>query len=652
MDGAAAAAPGGAEVALIPGGEALQSPNDNNLVVFPDSPGGAWAHRQVAAVAPQMVRHASGRPWLAGSWDAADLVVADAGPVRVAVFGTVSVTSERLATLISPVRALPDLDRLARQLPGSAHLLASVDGQVRFQGTVTGSRCVFTACLDEVPIAGDRADVLAGIIGAEPDEELLAASVTSGMFFAPLSERSWWRGVEQVPADSYLALPGNGAARTVRWWQPPEPQLSLTQGVDQVRERLREAVALRQPRQGRLSADLSGGMDSTSLCFLAAEHRPDLLTFRWTGGSAINDDPFYAERAARALEHAEHLTKPESSAPPVFSPPYWTSDTEAPRATTRGMNPVRTGIRLLVENGATWHLAGHGADELFTGSAAYLHTLLRRSPLTAWRQLRAHRALSRWPLGASLAELLRGEDLGTWWRRCADELVRPAPDGLTPALGWGARLPATPWATGDAVRTTQRLFRDVAAGIAPLAPDRGQHEALTALRSAGPVLRLLCREYAVEGLRLELPYLDDRVVEAVLSIRPHERNTPWRYKPVLAEAMRGLVPDVILDRSTKGDCEESVDRALQDHVPDLLELFADSQLARRGLLDVTKFRATLHTPPRSSDVWSAQLEATLGAELWLREIAARSGGPSAATAGLVRGGATPRSRVPDPEEAL
>ncbi|MCB5907694.1 asparagine synthase-related protein [Streptomyces pinistramenti] len=595
-----------------------------------------------------MVPHASGRPWLAGSWAPEDLVVAEAGRVRVAVFGLSAITPERLAALISPVRGLPDVDRVARRLPGSAHVVASVHGQVRFQGTVTGTRCVFAACVDEVPVAADRADVLARMTGAEPDEELLAAGVTHGMFFAPLSERSWWRGVHQVAADSYLAIPGNGAARTVRWWNPPEPDVPLAQGAAQVRESLREAVAQRQTHQGRLSADLSGGMDSTSLCFLAAEHHPDLLTFRWNGGSAINDDPRYATQAERSLAHAEHLTVPETDAPPVFAPPYSLPDTEAPRALTRGMNAIRSEIRLLVEHGATRHMAGHGADELFTGSAAYLHTLFRRSPFAALRQLRAHRALYRWPLASSLSGLLRGEDLGAWWRRCADGLGRPAPPSPAPALDWGVQVPATPWATGDAVKTTQTIFYGVADQVAPLAQDRGQHEALTALRSAGPALRLLGREFAAEGLRLELPYLDDRVAEAALSIVPHERYTPWRYKPVLATAMRGLVPDVILDRTTKGDCEESVDRALQEHIPDLLELFTDSLLARRGLIDPARLRTTLLTPPRSGDVWSAQLEATLGAELWLREIAART--TTSAPAGPARDDSHRLHRVPDPEE--
>ncbi|MFE3879417.1 asparagine synthase-related protein [Kitasatospora sp. NPDC059146] len=632
----------------------MQSLNDH-LVVLPDSPDGARVHRRLGDTAPRSVAHASGRPWLAGSWSPEDLVVSEAGPVRVAVHGLSPVGQDRLDALTRTVRELSDLDALARSLPGNTHVIASAHGWVRFQGTVTGTRAVYTALVDGVPIAADRADVLAGLTGAEPDEDLIAASVTYGMLFAPLGERSWWRGVRQVAPDSCLLLPTAGPARDVRWWQPPEPDLPLDPGAAGVRERLREAVALRRP-DGRLSADLSGGMDSTSLCFLAAEHHPDLLTFCWTGGSAINDDPVYAAHAARLLPGAQHLSVPDTDAPPVFSPPYWAVDTEAPRAATRGMNAIRYGIRHLVDHGATRHLAGHGADELFTGGAAYLRTLFRHRPVTAWRQLGAHRALNSWPLLPSLAGLLRGGDLGTWWRQCADDLARTAPPSRGPALGWGERLPATPWATGDAVRTTQRVFHEVADRIVPLARDRGQHEALTALRSAGPVLRLVCREYTASGLPLELPYLDDRVVEAVLAVRPHERYSPWQFKPVLATAMRGLVPGTILDRTTKGDCEEPVDRALQEHVPDLLDLFEDSRLAHLGLIDPDRLRTTLITPPRTEDVWSAQLEATIGAELWLREIAARPGAfaarpgaPAASTERTLSGTGRP-GRAPHPEE--
>ncbi|WP_158883530.1 asparagine synthase-related protein [Amycolatopsis anabasis] len=594
----------------------------NSLVAFPDSPGGVWAHRRVPHHRPTIVTHPSGRPWLVGHWPPEELVVAQLGQVRIAVFGCCPITAGKLAALADRVRGLADLDEVAGALPGSAHLVASVHGQVRFQGTITGTRRVFGARLDEVPIASDRADVLAAMIGAEPDEDLLAASVAYAQFITPLNERSWWRGVQSVAPDSYLMLPHSGSARTVGWWVPPEPNLPLKVGALQVREALREAVAGRKPARGKLSADLSGGMDSTSLCFLAAERTPELLTFRWTEGSELNDDPAYAAEAARMLARAEHLEVAGDEGPPVFAPPYSLPGTEAPRFQSRGMNRLRYGIRLLIEHGSGLHLAGNGGDELFTGSAAYLHTLFRAAPVKALRALRVYRALGRWPLLPTLTGLLDHQDLSSWWRDSADNLTGPPPHPRAPALGWGAQVRATPWATAEAVSVTREVLHDIADEVTPLSNDRGQHEAMTLIRTTGPVYRQLRWEYAAHGLPLELPYLDDRVVEAALSVRPRERYTPWRFKPVLAEALREQVPELILNRNTKGVYEEDVEFARQRHLPDLLDLFADSVLAARGLIDLDALRTSLRTPAHAeADDLTANLEMTLGAEIWSREIA-------------------------------
>ena len=595
----------------------------DSFVVLPDSPGGARAGRRVPYRDPEVVAHPSGRPWLVGRWDPERLTVAEAGEVRIAVFGYCPIGSERLAEVAARVREPADLDGFACSLPGSAHLLASVHGKVRAQGTLTGLRQVFTARLDHTPIASDRADVLAAMIGAEPDEDVLAVNIVCRQLVPPLSERSWWRGVQRVAPDRYLLLSDGGGASTVRWWSAPDPDLPLAEGALRVRDALREAVAWRKPEHGRLSADLSGGMDSTSLCFLAYEHTPDLLVFRRTEGSAINDDPFYAGKAAQLLERAEHIETMGDEGPPVFAPPYELPDTEAPHALTRGLNRMRYQIRQQVEYGATLHLAGHGGDELFTGSAAYLHTLIRRRPLTALKHLRVHRALGRWPLRPTVSALWRRQDLGSWWRGAADGLTAPWPPVHEPQLGWAHSFRATPWATSDAVNTARRMLAAAADGVVPLADDRGQHEAIAYLRYAGPLFRQLCREHTACGLRLDLPYLDDRVVEAALSVRTEERYDPWRYKPVLAAAMRGQVPDFILDRYTKGDCESDVHNAQQKHLPDLLDLFTGSELAARGVVDVDSLRADLHTPPGSGhEDMTPNLEMTIGCELWLREVAA------------------------------
>lgn len=122
-----------------------------------------------------------------------------------------------------------------------------------------------------------------------------------------------------VPPDSAVVLAADSPARTVRWWHPPEPVLPMRKGSPAVRAALRESVAVRRPAQGRLSLDLSGGMDSTTLCFLAAEQNPDLFTFRWTGSNVANDDPLFAAEGARLLPGVEHLERSDASAPALFA---------------------------------------------------------------------------------------------------------------------------------------------------------------------------------------------------------------------------------------------------------------------------------------------------------------------------------------------
>ena len=97
------------------------------------------------------------------------------------------------------------------------------------------------------------------------------------------------------------------------------------------------------------------------------------------------------------------------------------------------------------------------------------------------------------------------------------------------------------------------------------------------------------------------PYYDDRVVEAGLAVRPEERITPWRYKPLIVEAMRGIVPDESLARQTKANGSGDEDPGLRRHRDELLALFDDSRLARLGLVDAAALREFCAGPsPRPS----------------------------------------------------
>ena len=120
------------------------------------------------------------------------------------------------------------------------------------------------------------------------------------------------------------------------------------------------------------------------------------------------------------------------------------------------------------------------------------------------------------------------------------------------------------------------------------------------MRFVSRIARQLDQMAGPVGVTLATPYYDDRVIEAGLAVRPEERITPWRYKPLIVEAMRGIVPDESLGRQTKanGTCDE--DPGLRRHRDELLALWDDSRLGRLGLVDAAALREFCARPsPRS-----------------------------------------------------
>jgi asparagine synthase (glutamine-hydrolysing) len=163
------------------------------------------------------------------------------------------------------------------------------------------------------------------------------------------------------------------------------------------------------------------------------------------------------------------------------------------------------------------------------------------------------------------------------------------------------------------------LLYEAAASAQPLAPTRGQHATLEQLRGVGYLTRNIAGNMARAGLPLASPFLDDRVIEACLAVRLHERTTPWRFKPLIVEAMRDLVPAALLQRSTKGDFSADWHTGLRNARPHLDSLLDDLELGRLGLVDVDILRKVcLGLYPYTLS--PVALDRTLACEAWLRTL--------------------------------
>jgi asparagine synthase (glutamine-hydrolysing) len=210
-----------------------------------------------------------------------------------------------------------------------------------------------------------------------------------------------------LPAGHAMSARPDGTVRVYRYWQAalrPEPAPRKRTGAD-ILAALRDSVGTHLRSDAPLGAFLSGGIDSAAICALAAEHKPDLLTF--TVGF---DQEGYSE-IDRAQETAAALG--------VASLPYVITMHEffanLPRIVWHLDDPMADAAALplwFLAREARKHvkvvLSGEGADEIFGGYRVYTERTVVRAGehLPDWARVPFKRTAALIPPGVKGKSLL------------------------------------------------------------------------------------------------------------------------------------------------------------------------------------------------------------------------------------------------------
>lgn len=599
-----------------------------HFFAFPDSEDAGAVARRLRDTCPELrvVAHASGRPWLVGHWADEDFALARAGRDAVALIGTLPRGADgeldrRTARLDGRADRLAGL---SRTLAGSFHVLGSLAGDLYAQGTAYGMRRIHHARVDGALVACDRAAELARLAGAEVDATALALRLPAPL--APsLPPRPMWTGLTEVAPGDYLHVPGGpGTARPRHsaWHRPPAADRTLAEGAAAVREALTAAVAARTHRPGPLSADLSGGLDSTSLCAVAAGQVGEgkLTVCSLPGDETVWDDAYYARKAAARWPHLTHFELPYDRTP-LFYAGARDDDCRFDVPSLVAVSRARE-TALTVEmaaRGSRLHMTGHGGDHLFFHTGGHLHDLVLSDPLKGWRAVRGYRVLFGWDWRPVLRQLA---DRRSYRSALAGiDLTSSGSLGLTtPGLAWLRRPVVQPWLTRDCLELAGEAVREAAASARPAARTIGRHLELSTLYSGTAEAAAIAEVNRRAGVPVTMPYFDDAVVDAALCVRPVERADPWQYKPVLKEAVRGILPEECRTRTTKVEGTEEAVGGLYRHRAEIGALWQDSALAKAGLVDAEQLTRLCETPgtPALKD---GSLNSTIACETWLRAVA-------------------------------
>ncbi|MGE3806128.1 MAG: asparagine synthase (glutamine-hydrolyzing) [Gemmataceae bacterium] len=383
--------------------------------------------------------------------------------------------------------------------------------------------------------------------------------------------------IQQVPSAHFLeiSLDDLGAGgRPERYWRidlQNRIDISFEEATRELRERFLDSVRLHMRSDVPVGAALSGGIDSTAIV-MAMRHLQGgslaLHSFSFVANDAVLSEEKWidlAGQAARATIHKVHVDPDELQ----NDLDRLVHVQDVPFGSTSIYAQYRV-FRLARENGIKVMLDGQGADELFAGYRTYvgarLATLIRRGEW--WNAASFAHQASRLPgvgIRGALKMIGTIPQLSTL-RRVARGLLRGKAGQTWLNAGWLAERGAL-----DSVSPVTQ------------SDDFLRHELhRTLVRTSLPqLLRYEDRNSMAFSIESRVPFLTPGLAEFVLSLPEAYLISPRGVsKWVFREAMRGIVPDAILDRRDKigfATPETSWLRALEPWVERVLQ----SETARR-----------------------------------------------------------------------
>jgi asparagine synthase (glutamine-hydrolysing) len=422
--------------------------------------------------------------------------------------------------------------------------------------------------------------------------------------------------IQLVPPGGYLEVTP-GKVRVHRYWSfnalPDIRYRFDAEYEEQFRNLFRQSVKRRLRTSYPILADLSGGLDSSSIVCMAhdilmqGEASADLHTLSYysTDEPGGDERPYFTAVEELIGKQGTHIHIERDDSPlrplrePYFAalPGYFDSSFDAERRfdAQLGGLPYRT------------RFAGIGGDELLGGAQnpvpelAWLLWNLRLPSL--WRQLLA------WSLQRKT----------TLWSLAGHSLLSLAPLLIRERLN--AASNDLPWIRTEFAKRqhiARRRIRSVTDKPAwmpgPPSADSGYLALATTISNALPAL--------TRAGHTALPYYDRDLVSFLFAIPGEQVLRPQQRRSLMRRALKGIVPDMVLSRKTKWLGRREPALALLDREQLLLKMLNHTAIGER-YIDAAEVEGDFGKLRQGKEVALLLLDRVLGACFWSQEIAGR-----------------------------
>jgi asparagine synthase (glutamine-hydrolysing) len=410
--------------------------------------------------------------------------------------------------------------------------------------------------------------------------------------------------------------------------------------VSELRSVLRNAVRRQMVSDVPVGVFLSGGLDSTAILALASEAtgKPvNAYTIAYRQEDArleqSADDRFYARRAAKHFSANYHEIEVQPDVTDLLAKVVWHLDEPVadPAAITSLLicQAARPEVTVL--------LSGQGGDEVFAGYRVHLMDRLARQAALVPGPLRRHGLMPALAMLPRIKDHLPGISPGKALavHRYADKLLR------------GVDLPRDEryvfYRSYYQHRQLMTLYADeMRASVADSDPALTHLAYMNATRASGRdfldrVLYLDAKTFLTElnltysdktsmaaSVEVRVPLLDQEVVSLMYRVPPNMKIRGATTKYLFRKAMRGIVPDEIIDRGKAGFGAPIRSWLRGELRPMIDDMLSDASLRTRGIFNPAAIRRMVDENNNATHDHTYKIWAFVTLEMWMRTFADRS----------------------------
>jgi asparagine synthase (glutamine-hydrolysing) len=426
-------------------------------------------------------------------------------------------------------------------------------------------------------------------------------------FWAPLTPRTVFRGIQEIPPGHYL-LARDGQITVERYWQldfpstcassdPRHLNLSTEDYLNQLSTLLIDAIRIRLRADVPVGAYLSGGLDSSLIASLVRKFTNNRLhTFSIAFSDTHYDESAFQARMARFLG-TEHQVACVSHADigRIFPEVVWQAETPLMRTAPAPMFMLS---KLVRDSGFKVVLTGEGADEFLAGYDIFKEAKVRRfwarEPTSTLRPLLFKR------LYPDIVGLSGNNSslLGAFFGEGLTQLDNPA---YSHAVRWRNNRRARRFFTEQVLNNS--TSREGMLPAEQIHPRWTEWEALA--RAQYLEIKIFLSQYLLssQGDRMAMahsvegrfPFLDWQVVEFCNGLPPHQKLRVLTEKYLLRKLGERWLPQEIWDRP-KRPYRAPIYRSFfnQPKADYVEELLSPSELRRAGLFKPDAVAQLLH----------------------------------------------------------